>query len=70
MNLKSQTSFAAGGIVVSFIDTGEDTSWTGAHAGNETDGERGTYSDAVTRPYREKYGTDSKDTKYFLVDGL
>ena len=37
--------------------------------------EREIDSDAVTRPFEEKQGTDSKnvtsaDTKYFLVDGL
>jgi len=45
-----------------------------AGAANGTDGERGTNSDAVTGPYGEKYGTDSKNmtsvTKNFLVDGL
>ena len=40
--------------MVSFNDTGEETSWTTAGAGKETDGEREIDSDTVTGPYGEK----------------
>ena len=64
-----------GDVVVSFDDTGEETSLTTVGAGKGTDSEREINSDAVTRSCGEKQGTDSKnvtstDTKYFLVDGL
>jgi len=50
----SQGGFGAGGVVVSFNDTGEETSWTTAGAGKGTDDEKEIDSDAVTGPCEEK----------------
>ena len=38
----SRGGFNAGGVVVSFNDTGEETSWIAAGAGKGTDSERET----------------------------
>ena len=46
--------FGAGDTVVSFNDTGEETSWTVAGACKGTDGEKEIDSDAVTGPCGEK----------------
>jgi len=50
----SRGGFGAGSAIVSFNDTGEETSWTTASAGKGTDGEREIDSDTVIEPCGEK----------------
>ena len=50
----SRDGFGVGGLVVSFNDTGEETSWTVAGAGKGTDDEREINSDALIKLCGEK----------------